>query len=408
MKESAKVYFPGLNGLRFFAALAVIFTHVELMKKFLKFGSHWTILDERVRRYPFEEIKSKSMSWLGPVIANAGPLGVVFFFVLSGFLITFLLLREREVAGHISIRKFYWRRIYRIWPLYFLVVLTGFLVLPYFAWFDVPVQRRLLEPVFWQSFTLCMVMLPNLAFAIFNAPPNIGQVWSIGVEEQFYLIWPWLIRKSKNLLRTIIIFVSVFMVIKLCALTLDHLVPSSKVFNVLRKFFAMSRLESMAIGAFGAYYVFTNKEKVLRLVYHPATQVLSFISLPTLVFFSPIIFHNVIHIVYSCIFLVIVMNVSANPKTILRLENRVFDYLGRISYGLYMYHILIIVFVLHMYSDTITLNTDLSARENVLVYATSIALTIGVSALSYELFEKRFIRIKSRFAIIKSGDAAKT
>jgi len=406
MKETAKVFFPGLNGLRFIAALAVIFTHMELMKKFLRFGSHWIIIDERVKRYPWEEIKEKSLSWLSPVIANAGPLGVVFFFVLSGFLITYLLLREKEVAGHISIRKFYLRRIYRIWPLYFLIVLVGFLVLPHFALFDVPVQRRLLEPVFWQSFALCMVMLPNLAFAIFNHPPNIGQIWSIGVEEQFYLIWPWLIRKSKNLLRTILIFVSIFMVIKLTALLLDHY-TSIKVFNVMRKFFAMSRLESMAIGAIGALYIFRNKETVLRWVYHPVTQILSFLSIPIMVFFTPVIFHNVIHLVYSVVFLIIIMNVSANPKTLVNLENRIFDYLGRISYGLYMYHIMVIVFVLHVYKDPMGEYRDLTAKENIVVYAASIFITIVISALSYELFEKRFIRIKSRLSVIKSGDEAR-
>jgi peptidoglycan/LPS O-acetylase OafA/YrhL len=54
MKDSARVFFPGLNGLRFFAAFAVIFTHVELMKKLLHHASHWIIVDERVRFLPVQ------------------------------------------------------------------------------------------------------------------------------------------------------------------------------------------------------------------------------------------------------------------------------------------------------------------------------------------------------------------
>ena len=405
--ESRRVYFPGLNGLRFIAALAVIFTHVELMKKFLGHASHWIILDERIRVVPYQEIANRNLSWLSPVIANTGPLGVVFFFVLSGFLITYLLLREKDAVGHISIRKFYLRRILRIWPLYYLVLIIGFFILPHFDWFNVPVQRRLLEPVFWQSFLLCLFMLPNMAFAMFPAaPPNIGQIWSIGVEEQFYLIWPWLIRRAKSVVRSIIIFMVVFIALKMLILALDHY-TDYRAFQIARKFFAMSRLESMALGALGAWVLFEKKEYWLKIAYHPLIQVLSYILIPFLIFFTPIIFQNVIHLVYSVIFLVIILNISTNPKTLINLDFRGFDFLGRISFGLYMYHIMVIVFVLHALKNTIGLNRDLSASENLLVYSASITLTILISTLSYYLFERKFIRIKSGLSVIVSGDEAR-
>jgi hypothetical protein len=102
----AKVYFPGLNGLRFFAALAVVFTHVELMKRFLVYGSHWIDMGEKIPNgIPLEYVLRRDISWLGPAIANSGPLGVVFFFVLSGFLITYLLFEEKKVYNNIHINQ---------------------------------------------------------------------------------------------------------------------------------------------------------------------------------------------------------------------------------------------------------------------------------------------------------------
>ncbi|MFM7770224.1 MAG: hypothetical protein ACKO8Q_06660, partial [Bacteroidota bacterium] len=82
-----KEHFHGLDSLRFFAALAVFFTHVELVKKFTGYGTHWIVPDERITKFTaFESVWSKEVGWLSPLIAYSSALGVVFFFVLSGFL----------------------------------------------------------------------------------------------------------------------------------------------------------------------------------------------------------------------------------------------------------------------------------------------------------------------------------
>src|SRR5687768_1669565 len=110
------VFFKGINGLRFFAAFAVIITHIELLKGHFGYIHYWN----------------------EPMIFHAGGLGVYFFFVLSGFLITYLLLAEKSRFGEISILKFYVRRMLRIWPLYYLIVIIGFFVLPLFPAIQVP------------------------------------------------------------------------------------------------------------------------------------------------------------------------------------------------------------------------------------------------------------------------------
>lgn len=402
----SRVYFPGLNGLRFFAAIAVVFTHVELMKKFLGHGSHWMDMGEKITTFPFDHIMRKDISWIGPVIASAGPLGVVFFFVLSGFLITYLLLQEKAKLGTIAIRKFYMRRILRIWPLYYLVFFLGFVVLPHFMVFDVPVQRIHSEGNYWENFFLFLFMLPNLAFSIYVAFPNIGQLWSIGVEEQFYLLWPWIIRKSKNVLRALFIFIGAFLFLKLAVLAADHYM-GGPVLTVFRKFFAMSKLECMAFGGVGAWLLFEDKKVILDVVYKPVTQWIMYLSIPLLVFFTPVILQNFVHLIYSFIFLGIILNVSSNPDSIIKLRHRYFDFLGNLSYGVYMYHLIVIVFVIHSLDYLFAFGGDLNKWQNLVVYFLSIGLVLGVSGLSYYFFEKRFINLKRKQSVIISGHEAK-
>lgn len=97
-------HFPGLNGIRFLAAFLVLLDHTELIKGYLGLPTLW----------------SETYS------AHIGSTGVTIFFVLSGFLITYLLFMEKSI-GPIHIQSFYIRRILRIWPLYYLIFILGFL-----------------------------------------------------------------------------------------------------------------------------------------------------------------------------------------------------------------------------------------------------------------------------------------
>ena len=104
--RSAGVYFPGLNGIRGIAAMIVLIFHI----------------DQYTRQY-FD------MADIGIWKTDMQKFAVVMFFVLSGFLITFLLLVEKKDTGRISFRKFYARRILRIWPVYYLVLFVGMALL---------------------------------------------------------------------------------------------------------------------------------------------------------------------------------------------------------------------------------------------------------------------------------------
>ena len=104
-----KVYFENLNAIRFIAALLVIFHHIEQVKSAFQLPNF-----------------NDNTSFL-----LIGKLGVLLFFVLSGFLITYLLFKELEVTKTINVKYFYIRRILRIWPLYFFIILLAIFVFPY-------------------------------------------------------------------------------------------------------------------------------------------------------------------------------------------------------------------------------------------------------------------------------------
>src|SRR5690606_19639921 len=115
-----------------------------------------------------------------------GVLGVNFFFVLSGFLITYLLLVEKDRFKNINIGNFYVRRVLRIWPLFYFCVLFGFVAFPILkeALGEVPDEPARLP--FYLAF------LSNFD-VVYNASPDasvLGILWSVSIEEQFYLVWP--------------------------------------------------------------------------------------------------------------------------------------------------------------------------------------------------------------------------
>lgn len=405
--STLKIYFPGLNGLRFFAAFAVIFTHVELMKKFLGFGSHWLDLNNLEAETPLQAVLNKEVSILSPYIANAGPLGVTMFFVLSGFLITYLLFAERKETGKVDIKQFYIRRILRIWPLYFVLTFLGFFVFPNIEVFRVPIQERFFLMYFNENLILFLLFLPNLAFSIYRtAIPNIGHLWSIGVEEQFYLIWPWVITKAKNFLRTIVIFIFIIVAIKALILLLSAFVNANWLV-VLKKFMAMSKLECMAIGALGAYYLFHENKKVLDFIYKPWVFVLSILIILFGLLVIPMRIQDGAHLLYSVCFLIVILNVSSNPRSLVNFEYPIFSFLGKISYGIYMYHMAVAAFVLHLARDTWKFGMDLKPLESLIVYSCVLLITILVATVSYYLIELPFIRRKKKVSSILSGDNAK-
>ena len=168
-----KDYFPALTGIRAIAAYMVYIHHFNPFKA--------PIFGQSVHDF-FNEFH----------------VGVTIFFVLSGFLITYLLLKEEEATGTIEVKKFYIRRMLRIWPLYYLLMGMGFFVFPYLALTQGPINYTTLFSNYSSNFIFFLFLMPNVAYILNSAIPFISQMWSVGVEEQFYFQWPLLMKKVKN------------------------------------------------------------------------------------------------------------------------------------------------------------------------------------------------------------------
>ena len=177
----SKFYFRNLDGIRFIGALMVIIHHIEQNKSVFGIRNAWT----------------------NSVIQSIGPLGVNLFFTLSGFLITYLLIHEYNSNKAIDIKSFYIRRILRIWPLYFLLIILGFFLLP----LVVPAEFNVFNlPNYGQRLLLFCTFLPNVSYIVNGTTPFVHQLWSIGVEEQFYLVWPLLILLSPGKKTSVLLF----------------------------------------------------------------------------------------------------------------------------------------------------------------------------------------------------------
>lgn len=377
--QKNSLYFPNLNGLRFIAAFLVVIHHIEQNKSIFNLPNYWDV----------------------PAINLMGKLGVVLFFVLSGYLITYLLLKEKAETNTIHIKNFYIRRMLRIWPLYYLIVILGLFVIPHIRFLDMGAWTAEIQHHFEIKALLFILFLPNLTLTFFPRVPYAAQSWSIGVEEQFYLIWPFLLKKIKKVHHMLIGVIVFYIVIKLSLILLVHLYPKNDIiFKLYNFWFYFFTIDCMAFGGLAAYIKFKNFEKILRFLFNKNFQLLIYVTTLTLLIVG-MRFPNVTYEVYAIFFSMIIINLASNKESIVNIEFTWLNYLGKISYGIYMYHIL-------MSSLAIKLCLHFNIHNNFMFYALSIVFTIIVSTISYEFFEKRFIKAKIKYSTVVSGDNVKS
>jgi len=379
MEPFQKIYFPNLNGLRFIAAFMVIIHHLEQVL------------------YVF----GHDNNWNNPIIFLIGGLGVELFFVLSGFLITYLLLTEEKNTKQISIKDFYIRRVLRIWPLYYFLVVLAFFVFPHINAFQIPTYSEQLASHYWQALILFVLFLPNLALSGYGlVVPYASQAWSVGVEEQFYLIWPILMKFFKNKLNVLLSVILLYLLMKFLGFRfIERFLFWNHWLDLFNSFWFSFKIDCMAIGGVFSYILFS-KHKILNLLFHKYVFALSLLTVVILISFSvgiPYIQQEV----YAVFFGIIILNLATNNNGGLILENKIFNYLGKISYGLYMYHVIAIVICIQLFNFFGILN------YHIFLLLTCLSVTILLASISYKFIEKRFISLKTKYSKVISGDNAK-
>ena len=384
MSDSVKIHFSGLNTLRFFAAYFVILHHGETIRA--KYGLS-----------NFEDFS----------FFRNGSLAVSFFFVLSGFLITYLLLSELKKRQTIDLPKFYMRRVLRIFPLYYLLVIIGLIVIPIFL--NV-IHFPNTQP--YDTATGGVLFLFFLSFVVNSLYSShlLEPLWSIGVEEYFYIIWAPLFKFFKDKILKVI--VGVIVVKSAIVLLFASQNQIAAPLSIVRDILLSLKFELMAIGGLGAYAVFQSRSRVENaVIFKPIVQILFLTILVIRIFASVFFTQNTTFIgdIYRFLFLTpllgiytegvlflwLILNVSVNPKPLFRLNNPILEKLGEISYGIYMYQMLIIFGVVLVFKKML-LSLSL-ALSFAFFYGVATLGVVGVSWFSKRYFEDWFLKFKKKF-----------
>ena len=367
-----KVYFPNLNGLRVIAAGLVVVHHIEQLKHALGWPSRWGT---------------------SAAVEGLGAEGVSLFFVLSGYLITYLLLAEEQRTGTIAVTKFYVRRVLRIWPLYFAVVLAALFLWPALPWTTLPGHPGAeIRAHLGTKLLLYATFSAGLVTPLFGLVPHASQTWSIGTEEQFYALWPVLVRSVRRHRLALMVAVTVG-VVAVRALAGRSLADAWPGIPYVRAFLSAFQVDRMGLGGALAVLLF-HQHRVLRVLLHPA---LGWVTIACIAQFwatgeSALHLHRWF---YAPLYALLILNVSAGRIRV-PLESRVLTYLGDISYGLYMLHSVAILVTLHTAAA-------LDLRSDWLVYPLAMGLTIGLAAASRQWLEEPFLRWKHAFTVVPSG-----
>jgi peptidoglycan/LPS O-acetylase OafA/YrhL len=370
--------------------MLVLISHVEMVKGGLKVSNIYS-----------------DGSFTAHALESLGPMGVTFFFVLSGFLITFLLLSEKKKTATVQVKSFYIRRALRIWPIYFLFTIAVFFVLPkieifnhyYFS------NPTILYNSFYSKLAMYLLFIPGFVLAFFESIPWAGHLWSIGVEEQFYLVWPWFAKKVRTIKLYHFMYLLIGIVFIKAAILLLYF--NGAIGESIKQIAAQSKFECMIFGGAGAWLVFYKKiDPFIHKLVKTRVILSIFIVCIAIIWFLPQAFDDISHLLLSPLFVMIILGVSFghNRKW---LEKSIFIKLGNLSYSFYLFHMVCIVMIVKLMPDSINYwcsnNSNGNIIINVLYYAGSIVLTTLLSGLSFKIIERPILKYKAKFAIIKSG-----
>lgn len=352
-------YFIRLDALRAFSVLAVLLHH---------FFHH------SLGKYTF--------------IGNAG---VDVFFVISGFLITGILIRNKQSSAskaH-SLKKFYIRRFFRIFPIYYLYLLMAAL---------------LFYPLCKESLPWALTYTINIFSQHHTEPVFFAHLWSLSIEEQFYIVWPFLVlfTPQKHLMKLIIAVIVLALAVKLLVPGINH------------KLFTISCMDAFGAGAllaFGNIYRPSAVDAIIRqrwLLYAALAAYLLLVAAAIMGYHQFEVLHRTIVSVIG-FFLVAF---CVNPAYV-RSErwNRIFEnptlvFIGKISYGIYIYHFMIRYLLDPPLNDLLSEWFGNSGSALKYIYYNSYLLkfplytliSVAIALISFRFIETPILKVKERVA----------
>jgi len=318
-------------------------------------------------------------------LACSGKLGVSIFFVISGYLITKLLMLEKEKTGNISLKDFYLRRIFRIFPVFYLYIIVMILIKCFFipVLFDNYASVVVAALYLWDCAFLFNIHVSAKVYSVF------GHFWSLSVEEQFYLLWPiTLVKLNIGTLKKALI--GIILIMPFIRLAIYFFIPGSR-----GQADIMQPLEggnTILIGCLGALTENTHffKRNVLKLIGN-----IGLISITALVLFiiSPLIwvhfkgtYNEPIGNILDglCIVILLFWCIYIPSKISAILNSKVLVQIGILSYSLYVWQELFLFSnrKFHFWFNQFPLN---------------IFLVFAIAFISYYLIERPILHLKKRF-----------
>jgi peptidoglycan/LPS O-acetylase OafA/YrhL len=369
-----RFYHPELDVLRFAAFVAVFIGHA----------------------FAGESVQDLANYGLPRVIASAlldvvesGRFGVTLFFLLSSYLITALLLREHAASGRIDLRSFYIRRSLRIWPLYFFFLAICFWVLPAPQFPGIPYGDRIAFSLFvgnWAVIFHPHGWTPQFHYTVFL------HLWSVSVEQQFYLFWPLALALfGFNRLRKV-----AFVLLATATLARLFLIPhyAGEKDDFRMWFNTLVQLDPIAVGALIAF-AFRDGLPSIPSGIRTLLLILG-VALPSIALsrfgvngWGALLTYP---LVTAGMALILVAVLTDTPKSWMSRGPLV--YLGKISYGLYVYHLLMLWLAYRQWPDS----------PERIVFGGLLG-TIAAAIVSYNLLERPFLQMKERFAHVRSRPA---
>lgn len=338
----------------------------------------------------FQEFKKYPLYF----ISEIGWVGVDLFFVLSGFLITGVLVDSKDKDQYF--KSFYAKRALRIFPLYYLtlIILFGIIATTNISsWNPIFDKRHLQSSFYYLTFT------QNLYFSFngWGVTDILNHFWSLAIEEQFYLFWPFVIFyfNQSKVLALCVVLISIALIVR------NYNVESD--FSYV---FTLSRVDALVIGSMLAILI-RNQSGLLDKVILPLFFTV-LIALAIIIFNSPnLSFRNpnfvrvgytLFAILFGCIIAFVYDKKQIGVVTNRILSIKILTFFGTYSYGIYVYHWI-------FYKGVYIYLKNKYAFSNWYIFVFLIAVVM-ISVISFHTFEKYFLNFKSRFQngiILKSS-----